>query len=62
MDLSVTATELEAGIRREKEIVEQLAEMEDSHVAAADPKKGKGAKAGKETSDETLKKELESIR
>lgn len=59
-------SEIEAGLLREKELIEQLAEMEDSHVAAPEDKKkgGKGAaKGGKGgASDESLKDELESIR
>lgn len=64
VNLAVTSEEIEAGLRREKEIIEQLAEMEDTQVVA-DPKKGgkgapKGAKGG--ASDEALKEELETIR
>jgi len=53
---------MEAGLAREKELVAELAGMEETHVAA-DPKKGgKGAaKGGKPTSDETLREELDSI-
>ena len=62
-DLTVSQTELETGIQREKELVEQLADMEDTQAAAEPDKKGKkpvkGAKTG--GADE-LKEELESIR
>ena len=47
ISLEVAEADLEAGILREKEIIEQLAELEDSQVAAPDAKKGgKGAAKG----------------
>ena len=62
VNLAVSHEDLEAGIAREKELVEQLAELEDTQVAA-DPKKGgKGAPKGGKSPDETIREELESIR
>ena len=54
---------MEAGLIREKELLDQLHDMEDHTQAAPDAKKGgKGAaKGGKPTSDETLREELDSI-
>ena len=63
VDLTVSKSDLETGIQREKEIVEQLAELEDSQAPADDKKKGgKAAAKGAKAPDESLKEELESIR
>ena len=63
-DLTVSEEELEAGIVREKEILAQLAEMEETQPEkAADPKKGgKEKKGANKNADETLKEELDGIR
>lgn len=62
VDLSVSISDIEAGIKREKELVEQLAELEETQVSA-DPKKGGKAPAkGQKSNDETLREELESLR
>ena len=60
--------EIEAGVKREKEIEEQLADMEPAEKGSADPQaKGKGAdkkaaKGGEKKSPyEVLKEELETI-
>lgn len=57
-----TQEELEEGIRREKELVEQLAEMDESLQSLADAGKkgGKAVKGGKgATSDDAMREELE---
>ena len=62
-EMTVSEDKLEEGIRREKELVEQLEALEDTS-APVDPKaKGKGAaKGGGKDQSETLKEELDSIR
>lgn len=63
VDLSVSQAELEDGIRREKEIVEQLADMDEPKEDKDEKKKGgKGAKAGSKDPMEALKEELDQIR
>ena len=63
--------ELEEGIKREKEILDQLAEMDETYQSVGDNDKGKkaagkapakGANKGAVNSDEVLREELESIR
>lgn len=63
VDMSVSQADLEAGIVREKELLEQLAEFED-HASAAEPAKkgGKAAKGGKGNDADSLREELDSIR
>ena len=62
-DLAVSQADLEAGILREKELVDQLAEMEENTAAAEPAKKGgkPAAKGGKTSDLDTLKEELDSI-
>lgn len=59
---TVAERDLEAGVKREREIVAQLEEIEAAaQAAAADPKgKGKGSKGGPDP--DKLKSELEEIR
>lgn len=62
INLGMSKEELESGIRREKELIEQLAELED-HSAPAEVKKGgKPPPKGGKAPEETLKEELEQIR
>ena len=62
VDLEVSKEDLESGIKREKEIVEQLESMEENTAAAAPAKPAKGAPKGQKAPDESLREELESIR
>lgn len=62
VEIDVSKEDLEAGVIREREIVQQLAELEDT-IASSDPKKGgKGAAKGGKPPEETLRDELEQIR
>lgn len=62
VDLEVSKEDIENGIKREKEIVEQLESMEENTAAAAPAKGAKGAPKGQKAPDEALREELESIR
>ena len=62
--MAVSQADLEAGIVREKELVEQLSELDDGSAADAkhDKKGGKAAKGGKTSDVDILNEELEAIR
>lgn len=63
VSLGVSKEDLETGIRREKELVDQLSEInQENSGAPLDSKKGKAPPKGGKAPEESLKEELDQIR